>query len=387
MAVTQHTIRAYQGELIRCAITVGTASGDENQFWLDARQDPPVVGSFTGDITVETTDPDTRYTRWRWNNSGNGVLLINRSGGIFMSLQFVAGGAMDGKHLYITTIDTSDVPEVDINLLTSLSGTPGGGFVNIAPSTAHAAILNAIRADDVINLVIADATVAAGVSDISATFALGAPAFSAALGKTTVSDQDRAVAFALGAPSFSVALGIEDATTQDRAVGFQLGAPAFSVSVEKAAVGTHNLAPDFALGIPSFSVVLSKLVPADRTGPLATQLSQGIAQMKSTLLQGGLLRSVQWLQRTGDKDERGRQAVTTKLLDALIERRPGLDRNEARVTEQQDQTLLIILDPISVSTDDLFRWGGHSYKVSKIDGVVKNEATGVRFSSEVVVIR
>ena len=386
MAVTENTIQAYEGELIRCAVTVGTASGSEDQFWLDARQDPPVVGSFTGDITVETTDPDTRYTRWRWNNSGNGVLLINRSGGIFMSLQFVAGGAMDGKHLYITTIDTSNVPEVDINLLTSLSGTPGGGFVNIAPSTAHAAILNTIRANDVINIVIADATVAAGVSDISGTFALGAPAFSAVLEKLDIAEHDSAVAFALGAPSFSAALGIEDATAQDRAADFALGAPAFSAAVGKTAVGTHDGAADFAMGAPSFSAVLGKRVPSDRTGPIATSLGAGIAQIKRTLLAGGLLRSIEWHQRTGDKDERGRQAVTVKLLDVFIEQRPGLDRSTIE-TDRADNTVFIVLEPVAITDDDTFRWGDHLYKVSKIDGVVQNAATGVRFSSEVTVIR
>ena len=109
--------------------------------------------------------------------------------------------------------------------------------------------------------------------------------------------------------------------------------------------------------------------------------------MKSTLLQGGLLRSVQWLQRTGDKDERGRQAVTVKLLDAFIEKRDELDRGTPRSTDRIDATLLIILDPVKISDQDTFRWGGHTYKVEKIDGVVKNEATGVRFSSEVTVIR
>lgn len=122
---------------------------------------------------------------------------------------------------------------------------------------------------------------------------------------------------------------------------------------------------------------------------LSEDLTQGIAQIKSTLKSGGLLRPIEWLKKTGDKDERGRQAVSTTMLDVLIQRRPGLDRNEARVTQQQDQTLLIILDPVAITTDDTFRWGSpaHTYSVKSIDGVVKNEGTGVRFSSEVTVIR
>ena len=121
---------------------------------------------------------------------------------------------------------------------------------------------------------------------------------------------------------------------------------------------------------------------------LADDLTSGIATAKSTLKSGGLLRPVSWLRRTGDKDVRGRQAVSTTMLDALIESRPALDRDRLD-TERADDTVLIILDPVAISDSDTFKWGEppHIYKVSKIDGVVKNEGTGVRFSSEVTVIR
>ena len=119
---------------------------------------------------------------------------------------------------------------------------------------------------------------------------------------------------------------------------------------------------------------------------LAESLTQGIAQIKSTLKTGGLLRPVEWLRRTGDKDERGRQAVSTTMLDALIESRPALERSTID-TDRADSTVLIILDPIAITDEDTFRWGEHTYKVEKIDGVVKNEGTGVRFSSEVTVVR
>ena len=99
-----------------------------------------------------------------------------------------------------------------------------------------------------------------------------------------------------------------------------------------------------------------------------------------------LLRSVEWHQPTGEKDVRGRQAVSITLLDALIEQRPELDRS-ASDTDRSDNTTLTILDPVAITDDDTFRWGGHTYKVKAVDGVVKNETTGVRFSSEVTVIR
>lgn len=122
---------------------------------------------------------------------------------------------------------------------------------------------------------------------------------------------------------------------------------------------------------------------------LAESLTQGIAQIKSTLKTGGLLRPVEWLKRTGDRDERGRQAVSVTMIDALIEDKPELDRATSRQTDRTDGTVLIILDPVAITDEDTFRWGNppHAYKVEKIEGVVKNEGTGVRFSSEVTVIR
>ena len=122
---------------------------------------------------------------------------------------------------------------------------------------------------------------------------------------------------------------------------------------------------------------------------LADSLSSGIATIKSTLKNGGLLRPVEWRRRTGGRDVRGRQAVTTSMLDVLIEDRPALSRTSPLNTDREDNTVLIILDPVAIKDSDTFKWGTtpHVYKVKKIDGVVKNESTGVRFSSEVTVIR
>ena len=139
---------------------------------------------------------------------------------------------------------------------------------------------------------------------------------------------------------------------------------------------------------PSFSVAgVEKRVPSDRTGPIAASLTTGIATIKSTLLAGGLLRAVEWHRPTGEKDVRGRQAVSVSLLDVLIEQRPALERSSGLVTDRSDNTVLTILDPVAITDDHLFRWGDHTYKVKAIDGVVANAATGVRFSSEVTVIR
>ena len=149
-----------------------------------------------------------------------------------------------------------------------------------------------------------------------------------------------------------------------------------------------DIAASFSLAAPAFSVALAKRVPADRTGPIANSLTSGIATIKRTLLAGGLLRSIEWLKRTGDKDERGRQTASSTMIDALIEQRPALDRSTID-TDRADNTVLIILDPLSISDDHLFRWGDppHTYRIKQIDGIVQDEETGLRFSSEVTVIR
>ena len=117
-------------------------------------------------------------------------------------------------------------------------------------------------------------------------------------------------------------------------------------------------------------------------------LTRTIATTKRRLLKGGMLQPVEWLRKTGEKDVRGRQAVTTTLIDALIEQRPGLDRDRI-TTDRADDTVLTILDQIAVIDTDTFRWGDPPdvYKVSKIDGVIKDEETGTRYASEVTVIR
>lgn len=119
---------------------------------------------------------------------------------------------------------------------------------------------------------------------------------------------------------------------------------------------------------------------------LSDTLTRSIATAKR--IYAPFLQPVEWLRRTGERDERGRQAVSTTMLDVLIEQRPALDRSTID-TSRADDTVLTILDPLGITDSDTFRWGDppHTYKVSKIDGVVQDAETGVRFASEVTVIR
>ena len=122
---------------------------------------------------------------------------------------------------------------------------------------------------------------------------------------------------------------------------------------------------------------------------LDNALTRSIAATKRKLLKGGLLELVEWGRPTGEPDVRGRQTITWTMIDALIEQRPALDRGSGFTTDRSDNTVLLILDPVAITDDHTFRWGEppHVYSVKAIDGVVANEETGVRFSSEVTVIR
>ena len=119
---------------------------------------------------------------------------------------------------------------------------------------------------------------------------------------------------------------------------------------------------------------------------LADTLTRTIAAKKRALLKGGILQPIQWLRKTGPIDVRGRQAVTTTLIDALIEQRPALDRDRSD-TDRADDTVLTILDPLAIIDTDTFRWGDNTYSVKKIDGLLQDEETGVRFATEVTVLR
>ena len=144
-----------------------------------------------------------------------------------------------------------------------------------------------------------------------------------------------------------------------------------------------NIAAAFALGSPSFDVVLGKRV---RAGPKARAITARIAATKRRLLAGGVMREIEWRRKTGPIDVRGRQAVSVSLIDAFIEQRPALDYDRLS-TDRADDTVLTILDPLAIIDTDTFRWGDHTYTVSKVTGLLKDEDTGVRFSSEVTVIR
>ena len=121
---------------------------------------------------------------------------------------------------------------------------------------------------------------------------------------------------------------------------------------------------------------------------LADTLTRTVAATKRRMLAGGILQEVEWRRRTGEPDVRGRYAVTTTLIDALIEQRPALDRDRI-ATDRADDTVLTILDPVAIIDTDTFRWGDppDTYSVKKVTGLIADEETGVRFSSEVTVIR
>ena len=130
------------------------------------------------------------------------------------------------------------------------------------------------------------------------------------------------------------------------------------------------------------------VLPVDADlGRVGNAITARIAAAKRRLLDGGLLRPVDW-GIPGPPDVRGRKVYTYFMLDAFIDQRPALDRSTID-TDRADNTVLVILDPLSITDDHLFRWGDplHVYSIKAIDGIVQDEETGTRYASEVTVIR
>ena len=143
---------------------------------------------------------------------------------------------------------------------------------------------------------------------------------------------------------------------------------------------------EFRNAPPRF-LATAHVLPVDADlGHVGNAITARIAAAKRRLLDGGLLQPVGWGDKTGEPDVRGRQTITWTMLDALIQQRPALDRSSTD-TSRNDNTVLTILDPVAMTDEDTFRWGGHTHSVKAVDGLIQDEATGVRFSSEVTVIR
>ena len=120
---------------------------------------------------------------------------------------------------------------------------------------------------------------------------------------------------------------------------------------------------------------------------LDATITARIAATKRRLLDGGLLREIEW-GKPGERDYQGRRTFTYSMLDALIAERSALDRSTID-TDRADNTVLVILDPLAITDEHLFRWGEpvHVYKVKAIDGLLQDEETGTRYASAVTVIR
>ena len=117
-------------------------------------------------------------------------------------------------------------------------------------------------------------------------------------------------------------------------------------------------------------------------------LIERIAAAKRHLLE--VLQPVEWgvIVPQDPPDPRGRKVYAYSEIDALIEEGPALDRGTLR-TERSDDIKVIVLDPVSITDADLFRWGepSHTYRVKQVDGLIQDEESGTRYFSEVTVIR
>ena len=141
---------------------------------------------------------------------------------------------------------------------------------------------------------------------------------------------------------------------------------------------------------PTRIIRTAHVLPVDADlGPIGNAITERIAATKRRLLDGGLLQPVEW-GIPGSPDVRGRnESLPTFMLDAFIEQRPALDRGTLS-TDRADNTVLVILDPLAITDEHLFRWGDppHVYQIKAVEGIVQRsrQAASV-ISSEVTVIR
>ena len=142
---------------------------------------------------------------------------------------------------------------------------------------------------------------------------------------------------------------------------------------------------EFTAGAPTISVSAESVPVA----LIDAALTARIASAKRHLLEGGVLQPVEWgvIVPQDPPDPRGRKVYAYSEIDALIEEGPALDRG-ALSTERSDDIKLIILDPLAISDEHLFRWGkpSHTHRVKQVDGLIQNEEN-TRYFSEVTVIR
>ena len=181
--------------------------------------------------------------------SGTGAVRLRNTGGGFKPWRDAQ--ARTPKLLYASSADGATVRQ-------ATEGTVGGGywnwFITGLPSSAQVGV------GDTINLVIYVPPEPVVLRDIATGFTIGAPSFSAVVGKTLPQVHDGAASFALGAPSFSAVLGKFDVSLHELVAGFGLGAPAFGVALGKTTLAAHNRAAAFALGAPAFAAVLGKTI-------------------------------------------------------------------------------------------------------------------------------
>ena len=95
-------------------------------------------------------------------------------------------------------------------------------------------------------------------------------------------------------------------------------------------------------------------------------LTARVEAAKQRLLDGGMLLEIEWgvIVPQDPPDPRGRKTYAFSPIDAYIEQRTGLDRSTID-TDRADNTVLIILEPVAITDEHLFRWGvpPHTYSI------------------------
>ena len=261
------TIPTQPGELVRALLTVGEAGPNtSNRNWY---RESTAVGSFSDDSDIEMSAGLGNINRVLWNL--NNELRVFRSGSGSLITAIAAAGDLAGKSFFFATGDDAIDARFDVG---ADDVTAAAGRVQLVSDATVQAVFNAVLADGLVNIVIADTPVApiapiieTGGVDVEA----GAPGVEATAEAVVAPDPvDVSGEVTAGAPGVSAeAEAVRGAPVDhDTAAGVELGAPGITADAEAVPEAAPiDVSGDVEAGAPGVEAT-ARVVPV----PSATNL-------------------------------------------------------------------------------------------------------------------
>ena len=221
------TIPTQPGELVRALLTVGEAGPNtSNRNWY---RESTAVGSFSDDSDIEMSAGLGNINRVLWNL--NNELRVFRSGSGSMITAIAAAGDLAGKSFFFATDDAIDA-RFDVG---AADVTAAAGRIQLVADATVQAVFNAVLADGLVNIVIADTPIAPIIETGGVDVEAGAPGVEATAEAVVAPDPvDVSGEVTAGAPGVSAeAEAVRGAPVDhNTAAGVELGAPGITADAE-----------------------------------------------------------------------------------------------------------------------------------------------------------